>query len=234
MHKQIIEQAGGIIEEDIFVVKSGILIMAETQETQEAKKILKLTNTNSKVEFDYRLTYLTFPKEYNKEVSNKYVKKMTQEIEHLSVWGSYYVSFLLAGISIETSLELTAHTEARFSRITSSKTKCMNNPLFKVQGSPEEIKIQKDTIKEIIKLQNSQNRNITNDSNEFVNMLWPASKCTTITYTMSLKDFHRLFLGRLKEHGNETELKEICKQMCKMLHERYSQIIREVDYYKAV
>ncbi len=45
----------------------------------------------------------------------------------------FQVTFLISGVSVETSLELIAHKEASVARLTSSKTNAMNLPLFRVQ-----------------------------------------------------------------------------------------------------
>jgi thymidylate synthase ThyX len=147
------------------------------------------------------------------------------------------VTFLLAGIGLETSLELIAHTEARFSRITSSKTKAKNDTLYRLQGLPEDLEWQKIYITEAVeyrKKYESVLRTVTSDSNEFFNILAPGAKCTTISYTMNLKDYHRLFIGRLKKSGNETEVQEVCMIMASMLHEKYPIIIRSPEEYYAM
>ncbi len=50
---------------------------------------------------------------------------------------------------------------------------------------------------------------------------------------MSIKDLHKLFIGRISPHGNEQEVQEVCSMMCDLLHERYPLIIdKSEDYYK--
>jgi hypothetical protein len=57
----------------------------------------------------------------------------------------------LAGISLETSLELIAHSEARVARLTSSKTSAMSHPLFRIQAKTEpEKQTQKQYIQNIL------------------------------------------------------------------------------------
>ncbi len=50
------------------------------------------------------------------------------------MFGPINATFLLAGLSLETSLEFIAHSEARVARLTSSKTAAMSSPLFRLQG----------------------------------------------------------------------------------------------------
>ena len=56
-------------------------------------------------------------------------------------------------------------------------------------------------------------------------------KATALTYTMSLKDFHKLFIGRLPASGNEHEVRDVCGRMCRLLHGRYPLVIRTPEEY---
>jgi len=219
---KIIEYTGGIIEDEIFVTKPGAMIMSETKPSYQCETLLEELNCENIPEFNSKLTYLTYS-----NTSPEYLKKITQDYGHLSVWATTHIEFLLAGISEETMLELMAHREANFSRITSSKTTAMNSPLYRIQGTLEQKLVQKNAIKSYKEILNK----ITL-STEFKNMLHPGCKCNIILYSMNLKDYHRLFQGRLKNKGNETEVKEICEMMCNMLHNKYPVIIREPEFYK--
>lgn len=57
---------------------------------------------------------------------------LTSDVPVSPLWQA---TFLICGISVETSLELVAHKEARVARLTSSKTKASSNLTFRVQGS---------------------------------------------------------------------------------------------------
>ncbi len=138
------------------------------------------------------------------------------------------VTFLISGISIETSLELISHHESKVARLTTSKTNAMNIPLFRVQG--DQTLQQRLFIENIIKYHH-QFQLINQSRNEFYNMNYPASKITILTYTMNLEDFHKLFLGRIKQSGNEQEVIHITKRMATLLHSKYPQFIQSVDFY---
>ncbi|CAF1249383.1 unnamed protein product [Rotaria magnacalcarata] len=145
------------------------------------------------------------------------------------------VTFLLSGISIETSLEFVAHREAKVARLTSSKTNAMNLPLFRVQGT--------DTFKQRLFLANlitermqfeliSQPRSTWRENgNELFNMTSPGCKVTAICYTMTLEDFHQLFIGRMSPSGNEQEVIDVAQRMSTLLHARYPSFIHEPKYY---
>lgn len=138
------------------------------------------------------------------------------------------LSFLIAGVSVETSLEFCAHKESRVSRLTSSKTNAMSMPLFRVQGD--------STAAQRIYLQHAvsaRNRSLTKkqDLIEFSNMLLPASKCTALCYSMKLGDFHKLFIGRIPEPGNETEVRSVASRMADILHALFPKFILPSSEY---
>jgi thymidylate synthase ThyX len=70
----------------------------------------------------------------------------------------------------------------------------------------------------------------TLDDRETRNRLLP-SKATALTFTMSLKDYHKTFIGRLSFHGVEEEVRDICERMCDILHEEYPLVIRDSSWY---
>jgi hypothetical protein len=240
---QLILAAGGELDEThSFVLKPGCLILNMTQETREGDAIYRLFNIDThrpdyeqRAEFKSRMTYLSFPSEPRNAA--EYNKKMAQEFQHLSVHSSTYVEFLIAGVTIETSLEFLAHSEAKVARLTSSKTKAMNAPLYRLQGSYEEQLAQKQLILDFIHLKNKFEeqyvpRELSSNGTELTNMLSLCTKVTAFTYTMNLKDYHKLFIGRLSEQGNELEVQEVCSRMCCILHERYPLVIRSpAEYY---
>jgi hypothetical protein len=66
------------------------------------------------------------------------------------------------------------------------------------------------------------------------NQLDAGYKATTLTYTMSIKDFHKLFIGRLSRHGVEAEVVSLCMVMCEKLHAKYPLVIKTpAEYFAA-
>jgi thymidylate synthase ThyX len=191
-------------------------------------------------EFNSRLAYLSF--RGSKACSRDFNYKIARELGHLSVHASMSATFLLAGVSLETSLELVAHHEAHVARLTSSKTKAMSEPLYRLQGTVDQRASQRDAIEKWVKLRShpvacqseEKTASSLSSSLEFDNMLMPGCKATALTYTMNLKDFHKLFTGRLKDQGNETEVQEICMRMCLQLHDCFPLVIRSPDAYRDV
>ena len=146
------------------------------------------------------------------------------------------VTFLLSGIAIETSLELVAHHEAKVARLTSSKTNAMNHPLFRIQGS--DTLQQRQYLKKLIASRTAfdsiyQPRQAWGShGNEFFNMIAPACKVTAVCYTMTLADYHKLFIGRMSPTGNEQEMIHVVHRMATQLHKLYPKFIQEPNYYR--
>lgn len=146
------------------------------------------------------------------------------------------VTFLLSGISIETSLEFVAHHEAKVARLTSSKTNAMNVPLFRVQGT--DTAQQRHFLAKMITTRTKfecwkQPRQTWGEhGNELFNMLQPGCKVTAICYTMTLEDLHKLFIGRMTQLGNEQEVIHVAQRMATLLHSRYPTLIQSLDYYQ--
>jgi len=143
------------------------------------------------------------------------------------------ITFLIAGISTETSMELIAHGEASVARLTTSKTKSMDEPMYRiyplVHYANTDTIPQKDYIKKLNHVRyNPKNTNI---NNEVYNILNSGSKATALTYTMNLGDLHKLFIGRAGFDGNESEMREVVKMMISELQPIYPNIIKTYDEY---
>lgn len=239
---QLIEATGGIVEERQFVTKPGIVILEKTEVTPEAKTLFDLVNIDTArpeyeqaAEFKSRLTYLSFPEE--RKPADTFNERMARMYQHLSVHAPTYVTFLLAGISVETSMELIAHNEARVARLTSSKTKAMDETLYRVQGTPAEQEMQQNYLREFIAFRKAGEgrylpRQTGADALEIWNRLNTGAKATALTYTMNLKDYHKLFIGRIPSAGNEAEVREVCAEMCNKLHTLYPLVIFSPEEYK--
>ncbi len=139
--------------------------------------------------------------------------------------GDNLVTFLIAGCSIEASLELIAHSEAKVARLTTSKTNAMNKPLYRIYndlyGTPIDTRFQKQLIEEVQQIRGEWNKLIPY---EIFNTMNIGNKCTALTYSIKLKDLHKLFIGRSGVDGNESEVISIIKLMHGLIHEKYHQI----------
>jgi thymidylate synthase ThyX len=244
MAKLILETGGVLDESGLFVIKPGCSILNMTTDTEKGEQIYSLFNIDThrpayeqRAEFKSRITYLSFLSEAQN--ASDYNQKMAQEYQHLSVHSSTQVEFLIAGVTIETCLEFVAHSEAKVARLTSSKTKAMDETLYRLQGTIEEQEAQKILILDFLKLKKEYEnlhhpRSLSPHGTEFTNMLNLCSKVNAFAYSMNLKDFHKLFIGRLSDHGNEQEVQEICVLMCQQLHAQFPLVIRTPEQYYAM
>jgi thymidylate synthase ThyX len=233
MHKQMIELANGIVE-DIFVLKAGVMITKKSSVTHEAQQLFEAMNLDTErpeyeqhAELNSRLTYMSFKAQ--KESAADYNERMIKEYGHRSVYNDEYVTFLVAGCAVETSLEFVAHNEASIARLTSSKTKAQNDPLFKLLGypqAPETIEKQKQLIAQYLEQKD--------EGNEWTNVLAPGSKAVSFTITMSVKDWHKTLIGRLSEHGVETDMREIMEEIARQLKAHYPVFFNTIDEYYAM
>lgn len=236
---RLIEETGGAVEEGRFVTRPGCAILAATEPGALLSRLGVDTGRppyEQLGEFNSRLTYLSFPKKPGS--SEQYNIDMVHKHQHLSVYGSLHVTFLIAGVSVETSMELVAHAEARVARLTTSRTRAMNDPLYRIQGTDAERELQRAFLRRFLELrtqfESGARPRESENGNELWNLLNVGAKATALTYTMSLKDYHKLFIGRLQTAGNELEVREICARMCDLLHERYPLVIRPPRYYREV
>lgn len=140
------------------------------------------------------------------------------------------ITFLISGCSIEASMELIAHKEAKVARLTTSKTNAMNKPLYRIynnlHGVLIDTRFQKNLIKEIIEI-----RDEFQIENEILNTNNISSKCTALCYSMTLEDLNKLFIGRSGFDGNESEVRNIIKIMTKLLHQKYPNLIKSNNEY---
>jgi adenylate kinase len=214
----LIESSGGRIEEGSFVIEPGVLLLAHTQQLlnhqHEGRVYLDDGNLN-------------------------------------------HASFVLAGISLETSLEFIAHHEASIARLTSSKTAAMNAPFYRVQetvggatgaragtvgegADDEESHHHPSNMISYLKLQQMVRTQYEFQEKpmetwqhgiEFFNMTQPGCKATAMVFTMAIKDYHKLFIGRMGESGNENEVRMVVKKMADILHSLYpNQILTSEQY----
>lgn len=147
---------------------------------------------------------------------------------------THHATFLLCGVALETSLELIAHGEAAVARLTSSKTASMNVPLFRVQQSTA-----LETIQYLQLMQQTRSsfearqcpRKRWESGMELFNSTAPGCKATALVYTMTLADFHKLFIGRMGQIGNELEVQQLVRIMAEKLHALHPELILPPDAY---
>jgi adenylate kinase family enzyme len=145
------------------------------------------------------------------------------------------ITFLIAGISVETEIELVSHREAKVARLTTSKTKIMDVPLFRIypflHGKLQNTLFQK---LRIIKVRNTRNETLIVSNNiprEISNINNLGSKVIVLTYSITLADLHDMFIGRTNEKSNESEMRDVVAQMIHLLHSTYPNQIKNYNFY---
>lgn len=243
-HRQLIEAAHGIVE-DIFVLKTGVLLTKKSKVTKAAQQLFEQLNIDTSrpeyeqhAEFNSRITYLSFKDTPGD--SQAFNERMIKEYQHRSVYNDEYVTFLIAGCAVETELEFIAHNEAKIARLTSSKTKAQNDPLFKIVQKGADaafIATQKEMIHAYL-TQKAQfeTQAIRSDAfqNEVFNLITPGNKAVSFTITMSIKDWHKTLIGRLSHHGVETDMLEIMEEIARQLIAQYPVFFNTIPEYYAM
>ncbi len=239
IHSELIKKAGGLVEEDLFVTKVGVLLTKKSSLSSQATELFNQLNIDTSVseseqhaEFNSRITYLSFKNE--KTSSIEYNRKMIQEYGHRSVYNDEYVTFLIAGCSVETMLEFIAHNEATIARLTSSKTNAQNETLYRIQKtnlSPDFIEFQKSMVKEYLKNIKTMCNPKNDIENEICNILNLGNKAVSFTITMNIKDWHKTMIGRLSNHGVEYEMLEIMENILEILKKEYPLFFNTKEEY---
>lgn len=170
-------------------------------------------------EFNARLTYLAFNDIWPSEL---YHNKMIDSLKHLSPYSLPTPQVLVSWCSIETSLELVAHVEAKIARLTSSKTLAMSEPLYRVQGTMEDMDMQKNIINKYLDMRSNEETLLPT---EFLNMTQPSCKATALAIGMNPKDWHRTIKSRFSPTWVETEVREVIEIIRERLSPYYTPLI---------
>lgn len=219
----ILVNTGAEIEDDIFITKPGICIIGETK----VSDFKMFDNTKD----DYiELGGIGAKICYMSEKSSEELCDDMSKYGHYSIYNGIYVTFLIVGVSIESMLELLAHRESTSSRQTTSKTNSQNMPYYRIQGTREQMNLQKEFILEHLKLKKIYEERFkqTNQIPEFFNMLDVSCKCGCFEYTMSLKDFRKTITSRISKFGNETEVRYIFLNILELLYKKYPKCFTDI------
>lgn len=225
--KELVTVSGGKTEGE-YVITPGCLIVSRSQISSEASFLFDYVNIDQAApgyerfaEFNYHLPHMNFPQ--SPRTGEEFVNKGNHDYPH-KAFKHMTVGFLLAGISLETSLEIAGQPGAEVTKVISSDTPAMNNPFYRIQGSPAEITEFKNYLSRVV------NPSSFNLSTEFKNMMLPACKATIIVLTMSLCKYDALFQQMKENHG--TEFNEILALMCDKLSTSYPLAIKPTKEYK--
>ncbi len=233
---EIITAGGGVIEDERYVTRPGVIVMNVTESTQEADALCDLMGLDSDLEsivrvaaFDGRITYLAFPASDNR-TGEEYLREIVEGLGHTSVTARGYASVLFAGISLEDSLELVAGRAGRNARLTSSDTNAQNDTLYCLHGSPEQHAAQRAVVEEVLAIRARVTPESVGGRHEH-NKLNLGNRATLLHIGMCLEDWHGIFRGRLPRKGNELCVREAFARACHLLRSRFPHVIHTpADY----
>lgn len=232
-------------ERDVrFVTSPGVKLISTSQPTPEFACAMDPEHDDSDSdwsvrsgEFKARLCYMAFPETVSfgardEDQAKSYVRAVCLNRGHLSVWNAWYAEFLICGISVETMIELLAHTEAKTSRMTTSKTAAQLHPSYRLSGTEAQMGAMKEIVLRWVDTRKAEGRRgLTMEQS---NMLNPGIKCGALTFCMSLKDYARFLRGRTCVEGNETEVREVALEMLRQLNTSYPAIFSELAEERGV
>lgn len=229
--KHLVERAGGIVQNQ-FVIQPGCMIADISQPSEAMMSLMAELNIDSsqspetqRTEFDARLTYLSFPT--TPKNGGAFVESVSKQ-QHTSIFGRTFVTLLVAGISLETELELISHPWGNVARLTSSDTKAMDECLYRVSGEEIDSQIRALTALETILKQDE----FQVLSRYIRNRLKSGAKASALTIGMTLTQWDWVLGSRLQRTGNEPEVLEIMERICAILHERFPLIIKSIATYR--
>lgn len=230
--RKLLEFSGAKVIADRYILKAGVKIIKQTKLEPDTSRLFTelgiycLPESIMSAEFNARLTYLNFR---HASSNSSYVKRITEDLGHYSIYGDWSVSLLIAGVTDEILKELAAHNEAHISRLTSSNTR-VQAETFYVLDNDQLIDQQIHFIEEFLQLRSRFEKQI--DDFELWNSLNLPVKAGYCVFTMTLKDFHKFFIGRLPVAGNETMLRKVVKEMCLVLNANYPEVIKDPSFYE--
>lgn len=226
---QLIEAGGGLVEDDRYVTRPGVLLVNVSAPTPEAERLLDslgldadLVGVARVAAFDARVTYLNFP-DADERTGTEYLRGVTETRGHTSVTARAHASVLFAGISLEDSIELVAGRAGRSARLTSSDTSAQGDTLYCIRGTPEERAAQRAFIERFLELR----RSLALPDRYLRNLLNLGNRATLLHMGMVLEDWHQILRSRLRPEGNEPAVREAFARAGALLHARFPFIIQE-------
>lgn len=229
---QLVLAGGGEIVRDIYVTRPGCLLWSVTQPTSEALDLMTQMHIDSSqpdnvqlAEFDARIKYLGFPKKPKDGYA--FVEGVLGKGCD-SIYGRQFVTMMVAGITLETSLELVSHPSSRVARLLSSDTRAMDECLYRISA--------RDAHEERLAIERwvwqRGNGSFRILARPIRNRMNTSARVTAMTIGMTLHEWNLVLGSRLRRESNEPEVTEIMVRICEILHEHYPLIIKMPATYR--
>lgn len=231
----LVEASGGIVTENLFVEKPGVMVLSTQDAVSEGAKIVfnKMhiwsgqSPEDQLAEFIARITYFSFPNDaHDSESASKHLHTLLRNSGHTSPYevAKLRPNVLVAGIAIETMLEIIANKYA-IGRICSSRTDAMKNPLFRIPNAPPSLQEKiRSFIRETEKIHTVFNNALhrenfgaltAKDQKEIINMGHSGYKAGYMVIAADVDFWNQKLERRLadKIDGVELELRGVLKQI---------------------
>ena len=238
---RLIESAGGVVEDGLFVVEPGCVLIAAHEPTPEGERLMCAMRVDAARpgyeqlgELNSRLTYLSFPRQESGSAA-AYNRDMAEKHQHLSVHGAderdVPAGRRRPGDGDGTGRPRRGPRRPADLQQDEGDERDPLPPARHGAGAGVAAHFIRSFLSLRAGFEAERRPRETPDGGEFFNVMNLGCKATVLTYTMSLKDFHKLFIGRLPASGNEHEVRDVCGRMCRLLHGRYPLVIRTPEEY---
>ncbi|MBP6945199.1 hypothetical protein KBD61_00725 [Patescibacteria group bacterium] len=231
----LIEAGDGVVSEGLFVNMPGVMVLATDDGlTDSARALFQRLNiftgqsdTDLLAEFIARVTYLSFP--FDQKMSREASGRLHTQLKTMGHTSPYEVaavrpSVLVAGLAIETLFEFVAN-KYEIGRMTSSRTRAMNTPLYRIPSSDSPLS---DAIRSYLhdsirayeawrsKLPDQASKDVT----ESLNILHPGCKAGYMVVAGDPSFWNKKISRRLVDHddGVEHELRSVLYRIADLLH----------------
>jgi hypothetical protein len=206
--KEIIHLGGGNVEGRV-VTEPGVILLSETKTTSLGGEVLDIMNTNRG---DYELAELNARLNYflTSDKDESYIKDIIFNKKHMSVLGNVHLSFLIAGVSVDTLVEFTS-SKAQMSRISTSTPKFMDETLY--SGTVDDVEF----INKFLDLREEYKSK--GGDTETINMFNLESKSTIFTVDFSLGNWFS-YLTKIESYP-EKEFVRVLKRIKNIIDEKY-------------
>ena len=215
LFKNLINLAGGKLERSQIVTKPGVVMINKTVSTipNDISELMKLNSEYSDTDLNAKITYM----------DNKVdlFRKVFCDYEHTSIANNVSVSFLLAGVSINTLLEFCS-SSAKMSRTNTDDAQLHLNSLYAITDR-REIKF----IEQFYRTIREEYKSVCSDDLELQNRFNLKQQAMACSVSFSLEDW-TWFLKKRFNTKFETELFIVCKEIYKQLRKEFD-IFPEIE-----
>jgi hypothetical protein len=221
-----------------FVQSPGVMGIAETRMLPSAQELLGTFNPKANgsdaamlAELAARQTYLAVST--GGVETGEYVNRIVNGSGHRSVARAASITHLFTGITVPCVIEL-IRRGGEIARLTTSKTKAMDQPFYRVFGEVDEQLWQFSAIDRFKALRGSFGAELNDsspDRRELFNLCDLQSKTIPLLHTMNLTQWHTLLKNSFASKGVNPEFRHLLALCADRLCERHPVLFLSRDSY---